>query len=47
MDRADQQFVEDNRRFSRMRNLTFAQCMVIVGGACVLVVGAYFLFSVL
>ncbi len=42
-----QQFAEDNRRFSRMRNLTFTQCMVLVGGACVLVVGAYFVFSVL
>jgi hypothetical protein len=41
------QFVKDNLRFSRMRNLTFAQCMAIVGGVCVLVVGAYLLFSVL
>jgi hypothetical protein len=40
-------YVEDNRRFWRMRNLTFGQCMAIVGGICVLVLGAYFLFSVL
>jgi hypothetical protein len=43
----DPKFAEDNRRFSRMRNLTFGQCMAIVGGICVLVLGAYFLFSVL
>jgi hypothetical protein len=27
-----EQFTSDNRRFSRMRNLTFGQCMTIVGG---------------
>jgi hypothetical protein len=47
MDHADRQFMNDNRPFSRMRNLTFAQCLAIVGGGCVLVVGAYFLFSAL
>jgi hypothetical protein len=41
------QFVKENLRFSRMRNLTFVQCMTIVGGVCVLVIGAYLLFSVL
>ena len=46
MNYADQKFADDNRRFSRMRNLTFGQCMTIVGGACVLIFGAYFLFSV-
>jgi hypothetical protein len=43
MNYADQKFADDNRRFSRMRNLTFGQCMTIVGGACVLIFGAYFL----
>jgi hypothetical protein len=47
MQYADRQFENDNRPFSRMRNLSFAQCLAIVGGACVLVVGAYFLFSAL
>jgi hypothetical protein len=42
-----QKFAEDNRRFLRLRNLTFGQCLAIVGGVCVLVVGTYFLFSVL
>jgi hypothetical protein len=43
----DPKFAENNRRFLRMRNLSFGQCMAIVGGACVLVFGAYFLFSIL
>jgi hypothetical protein len=42
-----EQFATDNRRFSRMRNLTFGQCMMIVGGAFILMFGAYFLFSML
>jgi hypothetical protein len=41
------QFAADNRRFPRMRNLTFGQCMMIVGGAFILMAGGYFLFSVL
>jgi hypothetical protein len=40
-------FDQDNRRFSRMRKLTFGQCMALVGGACMLVFAAYFLFSTL
>jgi hypothetical protein len=35
-----------NRRF-RMRDITIGQCMAIIGGVCVIVFGAYFLFSVL
>jgi hypothetical protein len=42
-----EQFAAGNRRFSRMRNLTFGQCMAIVGGVCMVVVCAYFVFSVL
>jgi hypothetical protein len=43
----EQKLLNDNRRFSRIQNLTFGQCMAIMGGVCVVVFGAYFLFSVL
>jgi hypothetical protein len=42
----DPQFAKNNRRV-RLRNLTFGQCMAIVGGVAVLVLGTYFVFSLL
>ena len=43
----EQKLLNDNRQFSRIQKLTFGQCMAIMGGVCVVVFGAYFLFSVL
>ena len=43
----EQKLAIDNRQFSRIRNLTFGQCMALIGGTCVVIFGAYFLFSVL
>jgi hypothetical protein len=31
----------------RMRDLTLSQCLAFIGGACVIVGGIYFLFSIL
>jgi hypothetical protein len=39
--------VEGNRRRLRMRDLTIGQCLGVVGGACAVVLGMYFLFSLL
>jgi hypothetical protein len=39
--------VEGNRRRLRMRDLTIGQCLGVVGGACAIVLGMYFLFSLL
>jgi hypothetical protein len=46
----EQKLLNGNRRFSRIRNFTFGQCMAIMAivvGVCVVIFGAYFLFSVL
>jgi hypothetical protein len=43
---AEQKPEASNRRF-RMRDITIGQNMAIIGGVCVLVFGAYFLFSAL
>jgi hypothetical protein len=47
MSYAEQKIAIDNRRFSRIRNLTFGQRMALVGGVFAVLLGAYFLFSVL
>jgi ribosomal protein S6E (S10) len=38
---------EGNRRRVRMRDLTIGQWLAVVGAACVVVFGMYFLFSLL